>query len=507
MRAVPIHLHNTLTRRKEPFEPLDPRNVRMYVCGPTVYDYAHIGNARPVVVFDTLFRLLRHIYGTGHVTYVRNVTDVDDKIIKAAAENDEPIAALTARTAQAYQDDMAALNALRPTHEPRATGHIPHMVALIETLIAKDFAYAADDHVLFHVPAMATYGQLSRRSLDDMIAGARVEVAPYKKHPADFVMWKPSTPEQPGWDSPWGRGRPGWHIECSAMAKDLLGVTFDIHGGGQDLIFPHHENEIAQSLSAHDGAPLARVWMHNGFVQIGAEKMSKSLGNFFTVRELLQEGHRGEAIRLALLSAHYRQPLEISRETIKEAKEQLKRFYIGLKKVKDVPPERVQEPPLDVLAALEDDLNTPMALAHLHEALTALNKAASSEEQAHWKAALLADGQLLGLLQDDPTRWLQEDAMRQLSDAPPVQGEGTDVPFINPETGNQLPSRRPQRPRSDEQGSSTLLLWIQSRVDARVAARKSKNFAEADRIRKELADAGIILEDKPDGTTEWRSAN
>src|SRR5215470_3582634 len=379
----------------------------MYACGPTVYDYAHIGNARPVVVFDELFRLLRHVYGAEHVTYVRNFTDVDDKIIEAAASKGEPIAALTARTAQAYQEDMAALNALRPTHEPRATGHIPQMIALIETLVAKGFAYAAEGHVLFHVPAMPEYGQLSRRSLDDMIAGARVEVAPYKKHPADFVLWKPSTPEQPGWDSPWGRGRPGWHIECSAMAKELLGITFDIHGGGLDLIFPHHENEIAQSRSAHDGAPLARVWMHNGFVQIGAEKMSKSLGNFFTVHELLEEGFRGEAIRLALLSGHYRQPVEVSRDSIKEAKEQLDRFYIALDKVRDVAPETMQAPPLDVLAALEDDLNTPMALAHLHEALAALNRAAAPAEKAHWKAALLADGQLLGLLQDDPAAWLK----------------------------------------------------------------------------------------------------
>jgi len=464
---VPIHLHNTLTRRKEPFAPLDPRSVRMYVCGPTVYDFAHIGNARPVVVFDTLFRLLRHVYGADRVTYVRNITDVDDKIIERAIKNDEPIAALTARTAQAYQDDMAALGALSPTRQPTATGHIPQMIALIQTLIAKDFAYAADGHVLFHVPRMAEYGQLSRRSLDDMIAGARVEVAPYKKHPADFVLWKPSTPEQPGWDSPWGRGRPGWHIECSAMAGELLGTTFDIHGGGIDLIFPHHENEIAQSRCAHDGAPLARVWMHNGFVQIGAEKMSKSLGNFFTVRELLEEGFRGEAIRLALLSAHYRQPVEISRDSIKEAKEQLDRFYIALNKARDVPPETMKEPPLDVLAALEDDLNTPMAISHLHEALAALNRAVSETEKAHWKAALVADGRLLGLLQDDPARWLKG--------AREVRGDGVD-----PE-------------------------WIESQIAARNAARKARDFAEADRIRKALLEAGIILEDGPKGTT-WRRA-
>jgi len=461
---VPIHLYNTLTRRKEPLAPLDPQNVRMYVCGPTVYDFAHIGNARPVVVFDTLFRLLRHVYGAGHVTYVRNITDVDDKIIDRAAQSGEPIAALTARTAKAYQDDMAALGALPPTHQPRCTETIPAMVTLIETLIAKGFAYAAEGHVLFHVPSMAEYGQLSRRSLDDMIAGARVEVAPYKKHPADFVLWKPSTPAQPGWDSPWGRGRPGWHIECSAMAKELLGTTFDIHGGGIDLIFPHHENEIAQSRSAHDGAPLARVWMHNGFVQIGAEKMSKSLGNFFTVHELLEEGFRGEAIRLALLSGHYRQPVEVSRDSIKEAKEQLDRFYIALDKVRDVAPETMQDPPLDVLAALEDDLNTPMALSHLHEALAALNRATAPAEKAHWKAALLADGQLLGLLQDDPPAWLK---------GRPASADGADASSI------------------------------EAQIAARNAARKAKNFAEADRIRKALLDAGIILEDGPKGTT-WR---
>src|SRR5262245_40119 len=380
----------------------------MYVCGPTVYDFAHIGNARPVVVFDTLFRLLRHVYGAEHVTYVRNITDVDDKIIERAAQSGEPIGALTARTAQAYQDDMAALGALAPTHQPRCTETIPPMVALIETLIGKGFAYAAEGHVLFHVPSMADYGQLSRRSLDDMIAGARVEVAPYKKHPADFVLWKPSTPAQPGWDSPWGRGRPGWHIECSAMGEALLGETFDIHGGGIDLIFPHHENEIAQSRSAHGGAPLARYWLHNGFVEVNGEKMSKSLGNYFTVRQLLDEGHRGEAIRLALLSAHYRQPLDITREGLAEAKGQLDRFYGAL----DRTAAAAGEPgvaPASLRAALEDDLNTPLALSQLHEALGALNKAAGEADQRRARAALLAGGALLGLLQQEPGAWLRGD--------------------------------------------------------------------------------------------------
>lgn len=462
--TVPIHLYNTLTRAKEPFEPIDPRNVRMYVCGPTVYDYAHIGNARPVVVFDTLFRLLRHVYGEAHVTYVRNVTDVDDKIIERARKTGEDIRQLTERTFAAYESDMAALNALPPTRQPRATEHVGEMVAMIETLIGSGHAYAAEGHVLFHVPAMADYGQLSRRSLDDMIAGARVDVAPYKKHPADFTLWKPSTPEQPGWDSPWGRGRPGWHIECSAMSEAWLGETFDIHGGGIDLIFPHHENEIAQSRCAHGGAPFARVWMHNGFVEIGGDKMSKSLGNFFTVHELLEEGLPGEAIRLALLAAHYRQPVEVSRETIREAKVQLDRFYRALRRVAEVPVGR-DGAPLDMLAALEDDLNTPMALSHLHEIATALNKTEDPAEQARCKSALLASGALLGLLQQDPEAWLKAGARED---------------GLSPEA-------------------------IEAQVAARLAARKAKNFAEADRIRDELGKAGILLEDGPGGTT-WRRA-
>ncbi|HVJ43164.1 MAG TPA: cysteine--tRNA ligase, partial [Dongiaceae bacterium] len=286
-----IHLYNTLTREHQVFEPIDAGNVRMYVCGPTVYDFAHIGNARPVVAFDVLFRLLRHTYGKDHVTYVRNITDVEDKIMEAAAKNGESIAALTERYTAAYNADMVALGALPPDKTPKATAYIPQMISIIEALIAKGHAYAVEGHVLFDVPSMPDYGQLSRRSQDDMIAGARVEVAPYKKYPGDFVLWKPSTPAQVGWDSPWGRGRPGWHIECSAMAGDLLGDVFDIHGGGIDLTFPHHENEIAQSRCAHGTSHLARYWLHNGFVQVNGQKMSKSLGNFFTVHELLEEGH------------------------------------------------------------------------------------------------------------------------------------------------------------------------------------------------------------------------
>jgi cysteinyl-tRNA synthetase len=455
-----IHLYNTLTREKEAFAPIDPRNVRMYVCGPTVYDYAHIGNARPVVVFDTLFRLLRHTYGAAHVTYVRNITDIEDKIMDAAKANGESIAALTARTTKYYHDDMGALNALPPTREPRATDYVPQMIAIMATLVAKGFAYEAQGHVLFHVPAMPDYGQLSRRSLDDMIAGARVEVAPYKKHPADFVLWKPSAEDQPGWESPWGRGRPGWHIECSAMSGALLGEVFDIHGGGIDLIFPHHENEIAQSRCAHGTPVMAKTWMHNGFVQVNGQKMSKSLGNYFTVHELLEEGHRGEAIRLALLSSHYRQPTDITREGIREAKAQLDRFYTALQKHADV--DAASEPSSHLLAALADDLNTPLAISEMHELLSKLNKATSAAEIRAAKADLLGAGGLMGLLQQNPTAWLQST-------------DGIDA------------------------------AEIERQIEARKQARKARNYAEADRIRNDLAAKGILLEDGPQGTS-WKRA-
>jgi cysteinyl-tRNA synthetase len=456
-----IQLYNTLTRRKELFQPIDAANVRVYVCGPTVYDYAHIGNARPVVVFDTLYRLLRRHYGADHVTYVRNITDVEDKIIAAAAERGEAIADLTRRTTAFYHADMGALNALAPDHEPRATAFIGEMVAMIQTLIEGGHAYVAEGHVLFDVPSMPDYGELARRSQDDMIAGARVEVAPYKKHAADFVLWKPSDASQPGWPSPWGLGRPGWHIECSAMAEAMLGVTFDIHGGGIDLIFPHHENEIAQSRSAHGGAALARLWMHNGFVQVNGEKMSKSLGNYFTVHELLEEGYRGEAIRLALLAAHYRQPVDFTRAGLVEASGQLDRFYLALERVIDIEAEP-GEPPADLLAALEDDLNTPLALAHLHEAATRLNKAERTGEQVVAKASLLAGADLLGLLKQRPSDWLQ--------------------------------GGKKGGPEASE---------IETLIAQRIAARKAKDFATADRIRDELAAAGVVLEDGPKGTS-WR---
>ncbi len=455
-----IQVYNTLAREKQAFQPLDPANVRLYVCGPTVYDLAHIGNARPVVVFDVLFRLLRRVYGADHVTYARNITDVDDKIIKAAHDNGEPIDELTARTIEAFHQDMAALGALEPTVEPRATQHIPQMIALIERLIERGHAYAADGHVLFSVPSMADYGRLSRRDRDELIAGARVEVAPYKSDPADFVLWKPSSDEQPGWESPWGRGRPGWHIECSAMSSRHLGETFDIHGGGQDLIFPHHENEIAQSLCGTDGK-FARVWMHNGYVIVGGEKMSKSLGNFLTVRQLLEEGYRGEAIRLALLSGHYRQPLDITRDKITEAKAQLDRLYGALRPLAAVEAGEAAPPPA-LIAPLQDDLNTPEALAVLHETAGALNKATEAGQQATLKGALMAGGALLGLLEGDPEAWFKGAADGGLPD-----GE------------------------------------IDTLIAARAAARKERNFAEADRIRDELAAQGILLEDGAGGTT-WK---
>ncbi|HEY0524962.1 MAG TPA: cysteine--tRNA ligase [Stellaceae bacterium] len=459
----PLVLYDTATRRKREFEPLDPGDVRMYVCGPTVYDFAHIGNARPVIVFDVLYRLLRHLYGAAHVRYVRNITDVDDKINAAARANGETIRDLTERTARAFHEDIAALNTLPPDIEPRATEHIPGMIAMVEALIAAGHAYAAEGHVLFSVPSMPEYGRLSGRSLDEMIAGARVEVAPYKRDPADFVLWKPSDPETPGWDSPWGRGRPGWHIECSAMSEQHLGETFDIHGGGLDLIFPHHENEIAQSVCAHHGQPFVRYWLHNGFVTVEGEKMSKSLGNFRTIRDVLAEAGgpaRGEAVRLAMLTGHYRDPLDWTSERLKQARQTLDRFYIALRNAGDAPIVEA-DVPAPVLAALEDDLNTPLALTRLHDLLAGLNKAEKLAEKGRTKAELLAAGRLLGLLEHDAAAWLQ--------------GDGSDDAAID------------------------------DLIARRAAARKARNFAEADRVRDELTAMGIVLEDGPGGTT-WRRA-
>jgi cysteinyl-tRNA synthetase len=454
-----IQLHNTLTRKKEEYSPIDKDNVRMYVCGPTVYDFAHLGNARPIVVFDTLFRLLKRHYP--RVTYVRNITDVEDKIIARAKENNETIDSLTKRTTLAFHEDMAALNTLPPTIEPLATEYIPQMIAMIEKLVAKGHAYAAEGHVLFNVPSMPNYGELSRLPHKELVAGARVEIAPYKKDAADFVLWKPSAPDQVGWDSPWGRGRPGWHIECSAMAAENLGTTFDIHGGGLDLIFPHHENEIAQSSCAHDGAPLAKVWVHNGFLTVNNDKMSKSLKNFFTVRELLAVAP-GEALRLALLSGHYRQPLDFSIEALQTAKATLDKWYGALRN--SVSAAAAATLPHAFEEALRDDLNIPLAIATLHELASELNKAASPAEQAPIRASLLAAANALGLLQQDPEAWFRWQ--------PANKSGPTDAD-------------------------------IDAQIAARLAARKAKNYAESDRIRDALAAQGVILEDGAGGTT-WR---
>jgi cysteinyl-tRNA synthetase len=455
-----LKITNTLTRDKESFAPIDPSNVRVYVCGPTVYDYAHVGNARPAVVFDVLIRVLRRLYGPAHVKHVSNITDIEDKIMDRSKETGEPIESLTRRTTDAYNADMAAIGVSQPDVQPRATGHVRQMIEMMETLIARGHAYAAEGHVLFSVPSMAEYGRLSRRDRDEMVAGARIEVAPYKQDPADFVLWKPSADDQPGWDSPWGRGRPGWHIECSAMAAEHLGEVFDIHGGGLDLIFPHHENEIAQSRCTFGHDTMAQYWMHNGFVTVEGEKMSKSLGNFYTVHDLLEDWP-GETIRLLLLSAHYRQPLDFSKAGLREAKAQLDRLYGALRTAEAV--RTVDETvPEDIMAALCDDLNTPLAVSRLHEAAGRLNRATTDVERAAAKTALLAGGLVLGLLQGDPEAWFQGEV-------------------------------------GDEAGE------IDALIQARADARKAKNFADADRIRDALKARGIELEDGPQGTT-WKRA-
>ncbi len=452
-----IRIYNTLAREKQDLEPVTPGRVGMYVCGPTVYDYAHIGNARPVIVFDVLYRLLRREFGAGNVKYVRNITDVDDKIIAAADESGEEIGSITARTTRAFQADMAALGALPPDEEPRATGHIPEMIALIEDLIDKGHAYEADGHVLFDVSSMAGYGRLSRHSQDELIAGSRVEVAPYKRNPTDFVLWKPSTGSQPGWDGPWGFGRPGWHLECSAMSEKHLGVTFDIHGGGQDLIFPHHENEIAQSTCSHGAGTFAKYWMHNGYLQVEGEKMAKSLGNFITVHDLLK-AHHGETIRLAILMTHYRQPINWTADGLAQAKSQLDGWYGALRGGRG----ETADAPSALVEALSDDLNTPLAISALHEAAGAVNKSGMAEDAG----ALQSGADLLGLLQLDPEDWFkwQPEGTASLSD--------TDIDGL---------------------------------IEERDAARAEKNFARADEIRDRLADAGILLEDGAQGTA-WKRA-
>jgi cysteinyl-tRNA synthetase len=444
----PIKLYNTLTREKEDFLPIDDKNVRMYVCGPTVYDYAHIGNARPLIVFDVLFRLLRHIYGAEHVRYVRNITDVDDKINARAAERGITIRELTEQTNAIFQADVTALGCLEPSVQPRATEHIAQMIAIVEKLIANGHAYAADGHVLFDVPSMTDYGRLSRRALDDMIAGARVDVAPYKRGDMDFVLWKPSKGNEPGWESPWGFGRPGWHLECSAMSWKHLGETFDIHGGGIDLVFPHHENEIAQSRCAFHTGVMANVWMHNGFLQVEGEKMSKSLGNFVTINELLHTenfGGRkwpGEVLRLAMLRTHYRQPIDFTVRALEEAEKTLGDWA----RAAGAAP--VSQPTSEFIDALSDDLNFAKAEAHLHY----LRKSDP--------AALAANAALIGL---------------------------SLLGFEN--------DRHDDRAAPREQ--------IDALIAARLAARAAKNWAESDRIRDELASMGVALKDNKDGTISW----
>jgi len=457
-----MELFNTLTGQKEHFAPQDPQRVTLYVCGPTVYSYAHIGNARPAVVFDVLARVLRRRFP--QVLYARNITDIDDKINQAAAEQNVAIGVIAQKFAAAYHEDLAALGVARPDFEPRVTENLPAIVAMIGKLIASGHAYAAEGHVLFHVPSYPEYGQLSKRDRRELIAGARVEVAPYKKDAGDFVLWKPSTPDQPGWDSPWGRGRPGWHIECSAMAEKILGETIDIHGGGTDLVFPHHENERAQSTCAHGGKVFARYWMHNGFLTMNSAKMAKSVGNVLLVHDLVRE-HPGEAIRLALLNGHYRQPLDWTDDTVPQSRKQLDRLYGALRDLAGVTAAPGVTAPAAFIEALEDDLNTPMALAVLFELAHAAHTAPAAGKP-RIKAELQDAAGMIGLLQQAPEAWF----------------------------------------RWAPAGSAVDAAAIQSLVDARAAARKAKNYAEGDRIKQQLAAMGVVIEDSAQGT-RWKLAN
>jgi len=458
--SLSISIYNTLMREKEVFEPLDPSRVTMYVCGPTVYNFAHIGNARPAVIFDVLYRLLQTRFP--NVIYARNITDVDDRINAAAAEEKVNIDTIARRYADAYHEDIAALGVGRPTLEPRATEHIEQMQAMIRKLIEAGHAYEAEGHVLFQIESYGEYGALSRRDMREMVAGARVEVAPFKRHPGDFVLWKPSEDPQPGWDSPWGWGRPGWHLECSVMAETHLGETIDIHGGGQDLVFPHHENEIAQSVCAHHGAAFARYWMHNGFVTVEKRKMSKSLGNTLIVHELLKS-HPGEALRYLLLSAHYRQPLDWSDEALDRCKRTLDRLYGILRTAAGTHGvlEAAAQPGDAFLEALTDDLNTPVALAELNRAARELANAESAESAKRAAAELLANGHFIGLLQSAPDEWFAMD---------------TDA---------------------DEARE------IEDLVERRSQAKLDRDFETADAIRDQLDSMGVLLEDGPEGT-RWR---
>ena len=453
-----IKLHNSLTRKKEDFAPLDPANVRMYVCGPTVYDRAHLGNARPVVVFDVLYRLLRHVYEPGAVTYARNFTDVDDKINARAVETGRKISEITAETTQWFLDDMGELGALEPDHMPRATQYIPQMVAMIETLIAEGHAYAAEGHVLFRVRSYKDYGRLSGRSVDDMIAGARVEVAPYKEDPMDFVLWKPSSDDLPGWDSPWGRGRPGWHIECSAMAYELLGESFDIHGGGNDLQFPHHENEIAQSCCAHPSGDFARVWMHNEMLQVEGRKMSKSLGNFFTVRDLLDQGIPGEVIRFVFLSTHYRKPMDWTAEKAKEARATLQKWYDI---TDDLEPDTQGR--WAILPNLMNDLDTAGAIQNMH--------ALAAHESRHPELRYAMNWMGFGYPDRMPPKAFRTSELTEDTDGIRVSLSWS---------GELSPSLQ-----------TSLLGFAHQIANSRKQAIATKDFSEVDRLKSGLLEAGI----------------
>jgi cysteinyl-tRNA synthetase len=472
-----VYIHNTLSRRKEEFKPIDAKKVRVYFCGPTVYNYAHIGNARACVVYNQLVKLLRHVYGKAHVQYVSNITDIDDKIIEAAKQSGEKIDVITKKFAQIYNEDMAALGAEQPDFQPRATDYVPQMLTMIDKLVKAGHAYTAEGHVLFDVASWvdddgrSAYGKLSRRSRDDLIAGARVEVAPYKKDPADFVLWKPSTPEQPGWDSPYGRGRPGWHLECSAMNEALNGNHFDIHSGGEDLIFPHHENEIAQSICAHGGEPYVNYWMHNGWLTVEGQKMSKSVGNVVLVHDLIKR-IPGEVVRFALLSAHYRQPFDWTEELLQQCKRTLDGYYrlladarnIDISDLEDNP--KLNFPPL-VVAALENDLNTPLAFSLLAVIADRLRKELGAtipidSERKAAKFELLRAGKLLGLLQQDAELWFKGDTGAESN--------------------------------------------IQELINERNQAKKNKDYKKADQIRRDLESAGILLEDTPT-ETRWKRKN
>ena len=459
-----LSLYNTQKRGKELFTPLDPSRITMYACGPTVYNRVHIGNARPAVTFDVLFRLLKHIYPK--VVYARNITDIDDKIINAAKEQQESIQTLSQRFAEAYFEDMAAINNQQPSIQPYATEHIEQMIQMVSTLLENGHAYEAQGHVLFAVKSMQDYGKLSNRSLDDMLDGARVEVADYKKYAGDFVLWKPSSDDEPGWASPWGRGRPGWHLECSAMIKAHLGESIDIHGGGRDLIFPHHENEVAQSECSHNGAQFVRYWVHNGYINIDGEKMSKSLGNFKLVRDLLDH-YAGETLRFALLSAQYRSELNFGIELLDQAKATLDTFYTALQSVEEVvaqAPDSIEDQTF--YKALLDDLNTPIAIRELLAMAKSIPQA-SKAQQPGLKGMLLAGGELLGLLQQSPAKWFQTAAVAS------------------------------DRTITDEQ--------IEVLIAQRQQAKLDKDYAKADAVRSELESQGVVLEDKREGT-RWRWA-